>query len=108
MTKRLLAAFISVCRQLEDWFVCLRGGLNLILRFCSGIFFRPSSAIFSPIALAMDSKMSFEGQKNMHEQISQTNFKPPLSRQADFCKFGQKQGAACHCPLRCFVMLLPA
>ncbi|MEM6273008.1 MAG: hypothetical protein AAF998_26580, partial [Bacteroidota bacterium] len=43
----------------------LRGCLNLILRFCYGIFFRPSSAIFSPIALAMDSKMSFDGQKNL-------------------------------------------
>ncbi|MEM6270769.1 MAG: hypothetical protein AAF998_15115, partial [Bacteroidota bacterium] len=55
-----------------------RGGLNLILRFCYGIFFRPSSAIFSPIAQAMDSKMSFDGQKNLHQQISPTNFKQPL------------------------------
>ncbi|MEM6271986.1 MAG: hypothetical protein AAF998_21290 [Bacteroidota bacterium] len=65
----------SFVENLSVWF---KGGLNLLLRICGGVFFCPSSAIFSPIALATDSKMSFDGQKDLRKQISQTNFKPPV------------------------------
>ncbi|MEM0996255.1 MAG: hypothetical protein AAGN35_04210 [Bacteroidota bacterium] len=51
----------------------LSGGLNLILRFYYGILFCLSSAIFSPIARAMDAKMSFDGKK-----ICARKFHPPI------------------------------
>ncbi|MEM6270192.1 MAG: hypothetical protein AAF998_12195 [Bacteroidota bacterium] len=56
-----------------------------------GYLFRPASGIFSPIALAMDSKISFGG-KNLRSQISPTNLKPPLTSNGKISDFQSALG----------------